>query len=458
MKRLIQVVLLVGATILGGTAHAQIADAAAQAVVGKIAQRTVKSVLDELEHRITNISAIIGTQVSLTAGNTVTSADAALRGLMASLVNEKNKTIDQIDQERALAIADVYILTDQLLQNKVPQTAAALNVMVVRDMNHLSPLLGSKTPFMVAAVSPSVLLPRSSGDYEVTVLGVGIGQKDGDDYHTVVTARFPGEADDTVLNTVNTADGIKFLVPYGKVAAVANGDVVKSFPVSIRSHVPKACGIFHLAACDYSFPFEVAIFPKTALRIDVEQQSSTAGVKPGTEKLMKVEHASAASHDKNGGPWAADEYPLQADPGYYITRVDLKECENGRVDSAHFCDFVYMEGFGPYPRSAVSIHGTNNSEAVNLYFNVYEAQQFKLPVPLPTLHYTFGPQDASFMEFDTTAELIGLHIQMPFAGKSKYVQIKPSALRADDPILCTAPTDLPGGKTRYSCQVNLNVL
>lgn len=455
MLRLLRHIFLTGALCLALSAQAQITEVAAQAVVTKLGQRTVKSVLDELEQRVTNLSAILGTQASLTAGNTVTSADAALRGLMNSLANEKNKTIDQLDQERALALADVYIVTDQLLQNKIPQTAAALNVMVVRDMNHLGPLLGSKTPFMVAAVSPTVLLPKNTGDYTVTVLGVGIGKKDGDDYKTEVTATFPGDASPTVLSISNTTDGIKFGIPLAKIAPTAKGNVVSTFPVNIKSHIP--CGFFNLKTCDYSFPFELAVFPTTALKVDVEQQGSTPGIKSGTERLLKVEHASANGHGKEGGPWVAEDYPLAASSGYSISRVSLKECANGYVTDANFCAFVYMDDFGPYPRDSVSIHGSNNSGPVNLYFNVYEAQKFKNAVPLPPLHYDFGPEDAKFMEFDSSAELIGLNIQMPFAGKTKYVQLKPSALRADDPILCTAPVDLPGGKTRYSCQVHIGV-
>ncbi|MGZ4925173.1 MAG: hypothetical protein ACXV4B_01810 [Halobacteriota archaeon] len=456
MQRLLKHIFLAGALCLALSTQAQITEVAAQAVVTKLGQRTVKSVLDELEQRITNISAIVGTQASLTAGNTVTSADAALRGLMNSLADEKNKTIDQLDQERALALADVYIVTDELLNNRVPQTAAALNVMVVRDMNHLGPLLASKTPFMVGAVSPTVLLPKDTGDYTVTVLGVGIGKKDGEDYKTEVTATFPGDARQTVLPISNTTDGIKFRIPLAKIAPTAKGNVVSTFPLIIKSQI--SCGFLNLKTCDYSFPFELTVFPTVALKIDVEQQGSTPGIKPGTERLLKVEHVRGNGHGKEGGPWVADDYPLMASSGYSITRVNLKDCSNGFVSDGNFCAFVYMDDFGPYPRDSVSIHGTNNSGPIDMHFNVYEAQKFKNAVPLPSLHYEFGPEDAKFMEFDSSAELIGLNVQMPFAGRTKYVQLKPASLRADDPILCTAPVDLPGGKTRYSCQVHIGAL
>jgi hypothetical protein len=235
-------------------------------------------------------------------------------------------------------------------------------------------------------------------------------------------------------------------------------DRIQKVPVTITSTVDVGCGWFKLLTCSrqFSFPYSMTIFPKIAIVAEIEQSKTADSTDHTTRKLLKTAHAHANSHDKNGGPWAADDYPLNADPGYAITEIGAGECKkNNPGDSGNPCAFVYpdpnmWDSFKHNGGAFAQIFGTNNSLAVNLYYPVYEEKKITQRIMYAPVTVAFGAGETKQVDVKSDARYVSMTIK-PAIGNSSVVNLVPAGGKATDLVTCTGGVELGGGTSRYTC-------
>lgn len=428
----------------------------AERVFKTIAGKTVGVVLDEMQAKLNVIEQSLSIETSLTTGNFVYVLQAAMKGAIAQFDNERTSLVNDIDHERALSLADLQYNVDQLLQYNVPRTVAATKVSVLEVLNHVSPLIAKQTPFMVALIDPIVIQYHESSPYQVKVLGIGIGNKEGIDYQTKVVATFPGIGP-VPLQVSNTTDGIKFTLPRDKIDNLLNVRAATRIPVTIASTVPGHC-FWVFGACEkhYEFPFEITAFPRVALVVRVTQSTTKDIVDPATEKFFADGHATLVGRGAEGGDWVLDTYPLNADDGWLITRVTDKNggrgyCEDG-VPGNDGCRFVYPspESYPSDPVPSIKVHGRNNGPSANMYFKVFEAKKDKGLVPLPSAEYEMSAGETRDLIFHSDATYIRLEV-VPVVGKNTIVRVLPSNQRSTDLVLCGGPQPIGSKQTAWTC-------
>lgn len=426
---------------------------------GKMA---VGSVLNQAEQTLQNLNSMLTSDLNMDFGNGVITYQAAVGGLINSLDKERTATVNSLDTERQSALWDTYNMGNQLLNKQVVPLQAKLEVNMLTVLNHVA--LMKNTPFMITNIDPTVLTYQASGDYLITVTGIGIGNYQGTQIPTSVTLTFPDEPT-MKIQPQNIVDGIQFTIPGAAVAAKFQTNWFYQIRVTIASQVPDPCGVMHLIHCvipantTYSFPYLMRLFPKYAVAGNLSQATVTPTTDPSTRKTAAAAVVDIpAGSNSNWQTWATNV--VLADPGYQIVSID----PNSRVDNDYgtggACNFALADAgvFNPKsdPQSMggmAQVTGKTNGPRCREEWTVWEEKQTTTGVSYPSTWITFKPGDSQIVMVHSDDVTATMNLTSA-TGRSQLDVIVPigAASPITDFVVCSAPFDAGGGMTGYDCK------
>ena len=317
-------------------ADAQISDPLMAGALAIIGPMTVGKILDQIQQMIENVGAIANNDFNLDYGNAFITLQAGMQGVWNSLDDERTKIVNDLDSQRKNAIADVYVLAQDMIKKQIPFQQAKLKVDTLTVLNHVG-LLGKQTRFMIAHIDPTVITYKDTGDYAVTILGIGIGNQEGKQVPTTITLIPPNAASHTI-KPENIVDGVKFTIPRTLVASKFALSNFYRMKVVIASKVPQACGFLKIRTCiqPYSFDYSLTLFPRVAVSAVVNQFRTTPTTDPSTRIAKNTSVTTPNGDGHPGQNWATPV--IVADLGYQILKVDCqrrsKSTSTGRSKNA----------------------------------------------------------------------------------------------------------------------------
>jgi hypothetical protein len=455
-KRICLLVALLTVTYFSSnSASAQIPDAAVAAGIAVIGKKTVGSVLDDLQKSAQNIGLIANNDANLDFGNALITLQASLQGVMNSLDNERSKVVNDLDTQRKEALLDVYVLSNDMLKDQLPADIASLEMDSLTVLNHVN-LLGKKTPFMIGYIKPTVLSYKDTGDYDVSITGIGIGNQEGKELPTTVTLT-PPDGRPIKITPTNTVGGITFTIPRTAVEQRFSNTSLYKVTVNIASVAPTDCGPLGVFTCQrpYSFEYSTVLFPKTAVSGTVSQITTTPSTDPSTRKAKLVSVTTPNGNGPHGGhmqTWATPA--VVPDAGYQFTKIDVLSCSNVNGNPGDPCQFIYIDTPSMLPQNAgqaAQVTGRNNSWPVQLNFNIWEEKQTTISNPIPSFPVAFGAGETKpvVVRGDAVSVLMDL---TSTDGRDWTIQVAPPGGLATDVVVCSGRTDIGGGLVQYLCQ------
>lgn len=436
-------------------AQAQIPDAASKAALGAIGNMLVGDVVDQINQLMANCASIANNSVNLDYGNAYISLQAGVQGVFNSVDNERKTVVNNLDDERKYALLDVYVLANDMVKNQIPFVQAKLKVDTLTVLNHVA-LLGKKTPFMISLIDPTVVAEKPNGDYQITVVGIGIGNPEGTQLPTTVTLS-PPDGMPQEIKPDNSNEGITFTIPRAMLEPHFNDTVFYRLPIKIESKVNQPCGFLHLATCDqpYSFDWRMTLFPRHAITGTVAQIKATPSTDPNS-RTPKYVQADTANGDGNGGhgiihSWATPV--VVPDAGYLFTKIDYTSCVNGWVKPGNPCAFMSISDGTLVPRnggSSAQVSGTNWSWPLSLHFTLWEEKQITVSQALPSYPISFSAgQSIPVVVFgDVASAIINL---TTVTGQQAIIPLIPPGGKATDPLVCTNATNIGNDQTQFIC-------
>lgn len=371
---------------------------------------------------------------------------------MNSLDNERTKIVDNLDDERKNALLDVYILSQNLMAKQVPADIATLQVGALNVLNHAR-ILGKKTPFMIAYITPTVVTDKASGDYPVTVTGIGIGNQDGKDLPTSVTL-LPPDGPAIPAKVSDVPNGIAFTIPRSALEKRFSNFGFYRMGVKINSTAPSSCGPVGLFTCDkpFSFTYSMVLFPNVALSGTITQIRTTPSTDHATRKGLQVSTTTANGDGNHMHTWATSI--VNADPGYKILDVKLTGTDNAWNKPGNPCAFVYIDGATLAPQNdgaSALITGKNNSWPCTLTFTAYEEKIIQISNPLPNIPIAFAAGETK--QIDVAADAVSVLMNLTDVESHKsIIQIVPAGGLATDSLDCTGRVDIGSGLVQYLCK------
>jgi hypothetical protein len=367
-----------------GIAGAQIPQVAITGGLSVIGKFTVGKVLDDLESKAENIGSMANNDANLDFGNAYIALQSGLQGVVESLDNERSTIVNNLDDQRKFALLDVYVLANDMLANQIPLDMATMEVDTLTVLNHVN-LLGKKTPFMIGYITPTVISYKDSGDYDVKVTGIGIGNQDGKQLPTTVTL-MPSDSPPVTVPLTNIVNGVTFTIPRAMVAKRFNNSSLYRMGVKIGSTAPSPCGPVDLFTCErhYQFQYSMVLFPRIAVSGTVLQIRTTPSTDPSTRQGKTTSTTTANGNGNHSHAWATPV--VTADPGYRIVKVELTSADNVQNKPGNPCAFVYINPGSVSPQNngaSAMVTGSNNSWPCGLTFTAWEEKITALSDTLP---------------------------------------------------------------------------
>jgi hypothetical protein len=428
--------------------------------------------LDKLKQKFDEIGLMARNRFSNAWGSAYISGMAALRQLFSDLDKQRKEFVANLDDARKSTLLDLYKTADDLLSNKIAGHEAVLNADIISLSNRIR-FLTIKTPFVVTRVWPTSILPKSSGDYTFHVTGVGVGDHEGNGIKTTVQIgrkEFVSAVSMelythyySIEDINNTPDGITFSLPANAIDYWFGSFEFRKAPIIVKSTIPTSCWYRFLHSCpspkDYSFEYQVTLFPVEAISATVEQRLAVPGFGE-TEKKIPVPVITANGDGNHMQPWSSD--PVTPDgPNWEIIYWGLDTrsgpngwCENYWGKPGDPCRFVYldMKQHAIQNDGAVmKITGSNNSWPVKLNFIAVESERITRGVSLPPLHLDFAAGEEKTLEVDERAVTVRLNVETANGDKKIVPVYPPGSESIFDPVTCANRTEIGGGQVSYLC-------
>jgi hypothetical protein len=426
-------------------------------VTAAFGKEVVGSVLDQAQQTLQNLNAMLTSDLNMDFGNGVITYQAALGGLVNSLDNERTATVNSLDTERQSALFDLYNMGNQLLNKQVGASTAKLKVDMLTVLNHVA-ILGTKTPFMITRIDPTVLTYQASGDYLITVTGIGIGNN-GKQIPTSVTLTFP-DAPTMNIQPQNIVDGIQFTIPRAAVAAKFQTNWFYQIRVTISSQVPDPCGVTHPIHCiipantTYSFPYLMRLFPQYAVEGTVSQMAVTATTDPATR--MKAADAVVDIPGGSNSNWQTFATNVVIpDAGYQIVSIDPNSHVDNDYGKAGVCNFALADAGAFNPKSmggAAQVTGKTNGPRCKERWTVWEEKKTSVSAPYPSYWITFAAGESKIVKVHSDAVSATMNF-ISATGSPQLDVIVPvgTATVTRDFVRCDAAFDAGNGLTGYDC-------
>jgi len=352
-------------------------------------------------------------------------------------------------------LLDVFVFSDQLTKHQIPTIQAKLKVDTLTVLNHTR-FIGKLTPFMITNIDPTTIAYKASGDYQVTVIGIGIGNQEGKTIPTKVTI-YPSDGQPFAVPSVTSIpDGVVFQIP-GSFATPRFSDTnFTRLRVEISSVVPGKCGPFKLEHCQlpFSFTYAVTLFPKIAVSTVVQQVIATPGTDPASRQVLHMIANVPPGSKHNYPPWATNV--VGADPGFTILSVAIdpqQYCVNTSGAGGNPCAFPMGNPGWNQPKNGgatARATGTGNGPAVQLHFVAYEERKITISTPLPDLNVAFAPGESKTVKVRGDAASVVMQTT-PAIGPQSVVPLFPPGGVASSFVVCTNRTDVGGGLVQYVC-------
>jgi hypothetical protein len=428
-----------------------------KAAFGKISDLTVGSVMDTITQKADKLGQSLATQYTLATGNTFITLQAEIQGVQEALDSERTKLVSDVNDQRLLALLDLYNLSDQVGNGIIPADIDQFQVDTLNVLNHLN-FIGRRTAFMVSLITPTTVVYQTNGDYTSNINGIGLGSKEGVDYQTTVTIFDPHSANISA-QVKNTTLGISITIPRSQLDAYFAENAITKLNVKVTSQVPGSWSILNWfpSKKTYVFPYEMVIFPKNAIHLSVQQSKSISGL-DGHDVSVRIVHATTGDWDGETSPhpWVASPDPIFPDGGYLITKVVQLSCTKHHPASGNPCAFVYLDGNVNNPLAwnqgkFVSVKGSNNSWAVDMDFQIYEQKQITTAQALPLVSLNFSPGESKWLDVEQDADTVSLTMT-PVIGSQQVSQLLPPGGSGSDLIVCTSPSTPGGNVARYLCK------
>jgi hypothetical protein len=433
-------------------------DPVSAVALAQIGKMTVGDVLGQFQQTAQNLAAMLNTDLNMDFGNAVTVYQSSVQGLLNSLDGERATIVENLDSQRQSALLDIYNMGNDLIEKKVPTAQAKLKVDVISTLNHI-PLLVKSTPFMITSIDPTVLTDKPGGDYEITVLGIGIGSPEGKQIPTSVTVAFP-DGPAMKITPEDIPDGIVFTIPRAAIATKFQPNSFYQLKITIASDVPDPCGLFHPIHClipankHYEFDYVSRLFPQYAVAGSVSQ----AAVKTTTDPTTRTKAADAVVDVPGGSKdnwqnWATNV--VIPDPGYQIVLIEPSAHVDNDYGTGGACNFALADSGAFVPKNMggmAQITGKTNGPKCKMRWTVWEEKVITVPNLIPSYSLAFAPGESKTVLIQSDSVAASLNLTSA-TGNSQIDTFVPvgAVVVTRDFVTCGNSHDAGNGLTGYSC-------
>jgi hypothetical protein len=433
---------------------AQVSEAATAAAVAAIGNWTVGNLLDDLERRLLNVSADLRNNMNLALANGHAAATSTLEGMKLALRSERERLVSDLDGERQLLLGGMHALTDSLLKREVPDAQARVVVDVLKILNRVR-LLAEQTPFLVTHISPSVLTHKESGDFQISLRGIGFELSESTGRKKPVVTY--GEKRQEL-----PSDSV-FLDPHGLALTLPGGEIRSLFtererfvtvPVSLSATAQKRCWLFFSCDEDYTLNFAVILHPRIAGRATLEQIVVDRVTDQKTRQVIRKDVPTCNAHNSSPCAWSTGPVTASSSDYRIVGFRNPAECHQD-PKYGNPCAFTKPDGFVANCQivdfKSASCHGTHQSYPVTLKFEFWEEKEIEKRTVVS------GPSPIEFelgkavpIRFSSRATSVILNVN--YADGSSFVaSLRPSNLTGTGPLICTAIANIGQSEEQSYC-------
>lgn len=430
---------------------AQIADAAVGTLFAGVAGIAI---VDKLEEKFRNVKALADSSINLASGNGLVVTQSAILGLRQAFATERAIVFERLSSERRQMIVDLYRTLDDI-EHKINLQRGYLKADITNVMNNVA-LLTDKVDFLITAIDPITVTYQTGGDYNIRIVGVGVGAAPSNLKYDV-KVWFDG-SEIKRENIQQLPDTLIVRIPYDAISSkFPDRDMIARIPLKISSDVTKACGFFNWRTCvaHNEFSFDLNLYPKAAAYAVVNQTAKRLTLV--NEQERHTNEVETPDLDDEPGQLIQSP-PMTADPGYQIVSAsyDPNTCRPKNSDGEDTCAFMYN------PNCTISAGGhvaqcTVVSESHPKFFSfkyVIAEEKYvpdELPQSQPIVFEAINPQSISFRD---DASIVSFDVTL-FDGRTGRYSLRPGDVNNSPFMLCGSAATVGTDEARVDCRLQI---
>lgn len=421
---------------------------------GVLAGKKISSILSDIDNKIEQAkSAFTGAGNQLIASG-AEQAYESLKQLKSILDEEREKTFEQISDQRKLAIWDLYNVANRL-NEKINDDFARAAVQEAKLLPMLQ-FIGKDVKFLIMRVGPTIITRSDIAQNPIRIFGVGFGVDDARNKYetTVLMNGKPLSKDKIVVKEF----GIELALQATDFNIDWNPSAYTYFPMIIQSAVTSQDGLWcgwvsWGCSKTYAATYHLSLYPSNPAALALHQQSEHDELVGDPEILLtggcnlpnlhNPDHPATTTCPQSGLYSAGDGWRwVSYDRGH----------NNCSPISGNGCPFAYNEQSNcsfleDNTKAQCQIQNTGGSVAYQ--FGIARRRIEKKTDTLPNVPFSLLPGETKRVEFERSAVQVWVDGTLPFGQAFGPYQIKPAGGNGLD-IMCTSAGDV-GAKSAVNC-------
>jgi len=434
-----------------GQVRAQTFDVEIAAGVAVLGGLTLSKIFTRLENDIEQTRASFEGSANKILASAAEQAYNMLKQLKQLLDEEREKTFQQISNERKLAIWDLYNLVNKLKAGIADDFAKEM-VQVHKLIGQIR-FIGKDVKFLIIRIAPPVITRQTLASDPIRIIGVGFGVDQADkSFDTSIS-----------LSGKRLPDSKIAVKEWGLELAVHGEDFGATWKQSEYGRVPMmvestitvpGSRICRWAGCKkketFSALYHLSLYPTAPSSLVVRQRQEDTRF-TGNEELVQL-GIDLPNLDNPDHPAVTTGPVWGAGDGWRWVRYDKlhNACENIGGNGCPFvpesqtkCEFLA-------DNTQVQCTAVSSGASVHYKFGIYKRRLEKVSIALPDINFTLLPGETRRIEVEKVASAAWVEGKLPFGQDFGPYSLKPAGGTATGEILCTYAGEV-GNKTHFNC-------
>ncbi|MGJ5044718.1 MULTISPECIES: hypothetical protein [unclassified Bradyrhizobium] len=425
---------------------------------GAIGNITIGKIFDRIAQSIDQASKAATAAGNELLGNAAIQAHELMQQQKALLDDEREKTFQQLSDQRKLMIWDLYQLADKLQTGSGDELAKG--IVDAHKLIAQIAFIGKDVEFLIVRVGPTVVEKKSLSAAPIQIFGIGFGTDySGKHFDTQVTIGGHPIPRDRIL-----------LKDWGISLNLRSDDFGNAWAPNEYSHVPllitstiEDAGAWwcRWAGCknskSFSARYDFTLFPSGPTKLKVIQQGEelqATDQEQWVQFLLQLPDMNNAKHKAttpsgpqlagDGWRWASD------DPHDPSTLHD--HCEKaGDKDACPFVTGQHCQSTGDH--TIVQCYADNDGPPAHYLIAAKKIKVSKQKVELATIQLEGLPSEVKRIEIERSAVAAWIEGINPLGKSIGPISLRPAGGAGSDPVICTYSGDV-ADKSIFDCRIS----